>query len=156
MSDTVPFDGLLDDELTRYTQLYGAMLAEMKAWDAVDAEDAASGIFPLPAQPYCESPRFKILTQHIRHIKAIQKQRLKQDEIPEHSLAPPQPTPHRHHHNIITNPPPDIVAPEPFPPSPNISARSSQSHLHPPHNRHLPDIVAPPPLPLKPNIPVHQ
>jgi hypothetical protein len=65
MSDTILFDGLLDDELTRHTQLYRAMLAEMKAWDAVDAADATSDIFPLPAQPYCESPRFKILTQHI-------------------------------------------------------------------------------------------
>ena len=52
----------------------------------------------------------------------------------------------------ITTSPPDIIAPQPFLPSPNISSQLSQTHIHPPHHHHLPDIVTPPPLPLKPNI----
>jgi hypothetical protein len=57
--------------------------------------------------------------------------------------------------NTATISPPDIHAPIPFPPSPNILAHH---HLHSyrshhTHNQHPPDIVAPPPLPLKPNLP---
>ena len=51
-----------------------------------------------------------------------------------------------------TTSPPDIIAPQPFPPSPNISSQLSQPRLHLPHHHHPPDTVAPPPLPLKLNI----
>jgi hypothetical protein len=68
-NDTVPFDdGRSDEELTETAQLFEAMLDEMKAWDTEDAEDAASGKFPLPAQPYSESPRFEVLTQEVEKI----------------------------------------------------------------------------------------
>jgi hypothetical protein len=162
MSDhinTISFDFLLDEELTRYTQLFKALLEEMKAWDIEDAEDAATGKFSLPPQLYRELPRFEILTQNIRHIEIIQKQRLEQDgnvpETPVCSLAPPQSTPLCRHNNTTTTSPTDIIAPKPFPPSPNILVRLPQSHPHTSHNHYLPDIVAPPPLPPKPNIPVY-
>jgi hypothetical protein len=154
-NNTISFDLLPDEELTRYAQLFTALLEEMKAWDIEDEEDAASGKFPLPPQPYRKSPRFEILTQHVRCIKAIQRQRLEQDKVSEILVllpAPPQSTPDHHHNNVITNSPPDIIAPNPFPPSPNILVRLSQFH---PHHHHSPDIVPPQPLPLKPNIPTN-
>jgi hypothetical protein len=73
-------------------------------------------------------------------------------------LSQPPPLPSCAPVTTITTSPPDIIAPPPFPPSPNILSQLSQPRLHPPHHHHLPDIVAPPPLPLKPNIvsnPVH-
>jgi hypothetical protein len=62
---------------------------------------------------------------------------------------------------------PDILAPSPFPPSPNIRYTPNRLHAHPPLDHppldictpsphpHPPDILPPLPLPLKPNIPVH-
>jgi hypothetical protein len=72
---------------------------------------------------------------------------------PQPLLAPPQSTPFCHPDNTTTNAPPDILAPPPLPPSPNIFTQLSQSHPQP-HNHHAPDIVAPPPLPPSPNISV--
>jgi hypothetical protein len=75
---------------------------------------------------------------------------------PLHILAHPQPTPPSHDisdSNTVTTPPPDILAPRPFPPSPNISVQRPQLYSHPLRNQNPPDILAPEPLPWKPNIP---
>jgi hypothetical protein len=152
------YNNLSDDELTQKSQLIKTLLNEMIEWDAEDAID-------YPDEVELRKPRYKIFNQSLRDIEIIQRQRLEQeeedveDDIPEIPVcfpAPPQSTPFRHYHNVITNSPPDILVPPPFPPSPNISVQLPQSHRHPPHNHHFPDIATPPPLPLKPNIPVHQ
>ena len=69
-------------------------------------------------------------------------------------LSQSLPPSHKIINNSITTSHPDILAPIPFPPSPNISVQPPQLvYLHPPPTPHFPDIVTPPPLPLKPNIP---
>jgi hypothetical protein len=150
------YKNLSDDELTQKSHLIKALLNEMIEWDAEDAID-------YPDEVELRKPRYKIFNQSLRYIEIVRRQRLEQeeedveDDIPEIPVcfsAPPQSTPFRHCHNVITNSPSDIIAPEPFPPSPNISLRLSQFHPHPPSNHHSPDILPPTPLPLKPNIDV--
>ena len=65
------------------------------------------------------------------------------------SLPPPD---HISCNNTSATPPPDIRAPTPHLPSPNICDVPAHLHQHHRQNHHPPDIVAPPPLPLKPNI----
>jgi hypothetical protein len=164
------FDGLMDEELARASQLFEALLDEMKAWDVEDAEDAASGKFPPPAQPYCESPRFKDLMRLLQGIEVEQKRRIEQDakdsdvddevlETPIHSPAQSQsslPPNYESSNNVVVTPPPDIIAPQPFPPSPNIFTQQSQSRSPSPQNQQPPDILTPLPLPLAPNINSHR
>ena len=168
--DTTSYDTLPGEELTHNIRLFKAMMDEMKAWDTEDAEDAASGRFPLPAQPYCESPHFETLMQEIQKIRTVLRQRtnsecnvvdIVDDEISENLVdSLTQPISHLNLDNNtwpLTTSPPDILAPPPLPLSPNINTypSRSQSHiLHPAQNRHPPDILTPQPLPLKPNIPV--
>ena len=66
---------------------------------------------------------------------------------------PPNLRSHKFRYNNRTNPPPDIRPPEPFPPSPNISALSQQSKLLLLRNHYPPDILTPKPFPPAPNIP---
>jgi hypothetical protein len=148
-------------------------------WDTEDAEDAASGKFPRPAQPYyCESPRFKELTQQVQNIRAILRRRsdleggvvdtdhktFEPDDPSHPTNSPIYPRsrslsiPLSHHNfsnNIIITSSPDILAPEPLPLSPNIVtvlSQQSQPHARPPQIKTPPDILAPQPLPPKPNI----
>ena len=102
---TVTFESLPYDKLVEYVQIFEALLNEMRVFDIEDAEDAASGRFPLPPQPYCESPRFKELTRLVLHIKDVQRQRTEEDtddedvddDIFENLVTQPQSLPCSHH-----------------------------------------------------------
>ena len=137
--DSTSYDTLPDEELIHTIRLFEALMDEMKAWDTEDAEDAASGKFPLPAhwQPYCESPRFETLMQEVQKIQTVLRQRTDSecntadtdDEIaenlvnwPTHPLIIPH---HNFDNKTLTTQPPDILAPPPLPLSPNIKAHPS-------------------------------
>jgi hypothetical protein len=154
-------DNAPDDDLTQSIELIASVLEDYREWFTGEADD-------LDIKEW--TPQVNRLTLVSRHMEEILAQRWRDCDAKDEarkvceddngSKPQPQSTPSPSHnsefeHNTITTSPPDIIAPNPFPPSPNISVRQPESHLyhHPPPQPHPPNIVEPPPLPLKPNIP---
>jgi hypothetical protein len=161
--DTASHDRASDYDLTDTAQLIEVVLEEWREWDVMDAEDHLLDLIEE------RKPRHDQLKHLVQHIKAILRQRMENnledealvdgDSDDNNPQPQPFPLPHPHHmliNTVITTPPPDIIVPKPFPPSPNISPQQSQLYSHSPRHQHPPDNLAPLPIPIKPNIPVYQ
>jgi hypothetical protein len=170
-NNTTPLDDShSDEEITRTAQFLEAILDEMKVWDTENTEDAASGKFSLPPQPYCKSPRFKELTQQVQNIQVILRQKSNLEggavDTDNEMLEDPTNSPtysrslstgislsyHNFSNDIIITSSSDIITPKPFPPSPNIALSRRFQPSYSPQIKKPSDIFAPQPLPPKPNI----
>jgi hypothetical protein len=135
-------DNAPDDDLTQSIELIASVLEDYREWFAGEADD-----FDIKKW----TPHVNRLSLVSRHMEEILAQRRRDCDTKDEARKVCEDD----NDNTIIAPFPDIIAPDPFPPSPNITVRQPEFHLyhHPPPQPHPPDIVAPPPLPLKPNIP---
>ena len=187
------FSTCTDEELEEKMHYYEEMLQEMVDWDIEDEENKALGrIVPgskPPDQPYRDSDEFKDIARSVEHARATQRLRMEQDgddgevDIMESIICSPthpQPTSPSHHNfnnELEITSPPDILIPNPLPPSPNIWCKPTHHtspflvaavRCHEPryyfgsptrrrrqpgaHRTLPPDIRSPKPIPPKPNI----
>lgn len=125
-------------------QLVETVLEEWREWDVEDMAD------DLPHLVEKRKPRHDQLVRIVQHVKTVLRRRMECDVKDDVVLGMSS---DEGENDTVTTSPPDILAPAPFPPSPNILVQQSQPHSQPlPNQQHPPDIVAPQPLPLKPNI----